>query len=235
MQLLLLLFLLRLSISVQFAFSFWDPSFLFFFHVEKMSDVRLSNGSPPLERVDARLPDHTRLPVRRNLFGGGSATDSAEFQRDCTEQLREQERTLREKYNFDFALDEPLAPGQYVWEAMDGRSVPDFYSRPPRGSEPERSARRAPRRSSPSPSPPNPSEEDVDGGGSDGGGGGGAGVRTERTAARSDCRGGTRKRRSTEQQDGASQSKRVNGNSDAEEANHCPPEQTPRKSPPPNT
>ncbi|KAG9280329.1 cyclin-dependent kinase inhibitor 1B-like [Astyanax mexicanus] len=203
-----------------------------------MSDVRLSNGSPPLERVDARLADHTRLPVRRNLFGGGAAPDSAEF---CTEQLREQERALREKYNFDFARDEPLAPGQFVWEAMDGRSVPDFYSRPPRGSEPGRSGRRAPRRSSPSPSPspPNQSEEDVDGGGGSdgggGGGGGGAGVRTERTAARSDCRGVTRKRRSTEQQDGASQSKRVNGNSDAEEANHCPPEQTPRKSPPPNT
>uniref|UniRef100_A0A8B9HJS0 Cyclin-dependent kinase inhibitor 1B n=1 Tax=Astyanax mexicanus TaxID=7994 RepID=A0A8B9HJS0_ASTMX len=155
-----------------------------------MSDVRLSNGSPPLERVDARLADHTRLPVRRNLFGGGAAPDSAEF---CTEQLREQERALREKYNFDFARDEPLAPGQFVWEAMDGRSVPDFYSRPPRGSEPGRSGRRAPRRSSPSPSPSPPN------------------------------------------QNGASQSKRVNGNSDAEEANHCPPEQTPRKSPPPNT
>lgn len=210
-----------------------------------MSDVRLSNGSPPLERVDARLADHTRPPVCRNLFGGGGAADAAELRRDCAEQLREQERALREKYNFDFARDEPLAPGQYEWEAMDGRSVPDFYSRPPRGSEPERSAKRAPRRSSPSPSPspspPNLSEEDVDGGGGGGGGGGGAGVRTERTAARSDCRGEKRKRRSTEQQDGASQSKRVNGNSDAEESNHCPPdespkvEQTPRKSPPPNT
>lgn len=202
-----------------------------------MSDVRLSNGSPPLERVDARLADHTRPPVRRNLFGSVGSADAAEFQRDCAEQLREQERALREKYNFDFARDEPLAPGQYVWEAMDGRNVPDFYSRPPRGSEPERSGRRAPRRSSPSPIPPNPGEEDVDGGGGGGGGAGGdgAGVRTECTAARSDCRGATRKRRSTEQQDGASQSKRVNGNSDAEEPNHCPPEQTPRKSPPPNT
>ncbi|XP_072530073.1 cyclin-dependent kinase inhibitor 1Ba [Salminus brasiliensis] len=196
-----------------------------------MSDVRLSNGSPPLERVDARLADHTRLPVCRNLFGGGGAADAAEFRRDCTEQLREQERALRDKYNYDFVLDQPLAPGQYEWMAVDGRSVPDFYSRPPREAQPERGAQRAPRRTSPGPNP-NP--------GAGAGAGGGGGGCAESTAARSDCR-DTRKRRFTEQQesDGASQRKRAC--SDAEEANHCPPEepptveQTPRKSPPPNT
>ncbi|KAL6460035.1 hypothetical protein MHYP_G00317940 [Metynnis hypsauchen] len=160
-----------------------------------MSDVRLSNGSPPLERVDARPADHTRPPVCRNLFGSGGAGDAAELRRDCAEQLREMARAQRDKWNFDFARDEPLSPGQYVWEAVDGRSVPDFYSRPPRGAEPERTPERTPARSSPS--PPNPSLEN----GAAGGGG------AENTAARSGCR-ETRKRPSTEQQDGASQSRR---------------------------
>ncbi|XP_036433422.1 cyclin-dependent kinase inhibitor 1Ba [Colossoma macropomum] len=180
-----------------------------------MSDVRLSNGSPPLERVDARLADHTRPPVCRNLFGGGGAADAAELRRDCAEQLREMARAQRDKWNFDFARDEPLSPGQYEWEAVDGRSVPDFYSRPPRGAEPERTTERAPARSSPS--PPNPSLEN---GAAVGGGDGGA----ENTAARPDRR-ETRKRPSTEQQDGASQSKRANSDAEeAEETNHCPDE-----------
>ncbi|KAL7882678.1 hypothetical protein SRHO_G00003360 [Serrasalmus rhombeus] len=154
-----------------------------------MSDVRLSNGSPPLERVDSRPADHTRPPVCRNLFGSGGAGDAAELRRDCAEQLREVARAQRDKWNFDFARDEPLSPGQYEWEAVDGRSVPDFYSRPPRGAELERTPERTPARSSPS----------LENGAAAGGGGG-----AENTAARSDCR-ETRKRPSTEQQDGASE------------------------------
>ncbi|KAL7828009.1 hypothetical protein AOLI_G00311610 [Acnodon oligacanthus] len=179
-----------------------------------MSDVRLSNGSPPLERVDARVADHTRPPVCRNLFGSGGAGDAAELRRDCAEQLWEMSRAQRDKWNFDFARDEPLSPGQYEWEAVDGRSVPDFYSRPPRGAEPERTHKRTPARSSPS--PPNPSlENGAAAAAAAGGGGGGGGA--ENTAGRSDCR-ETRKRPSTEQQDGASRSKRAS--SDAEETNH---------------
>ncbi|KAA0721043.1 Cyclin-dependent kinase inhibitor 1B [Triplophysa tibetana] len=91
-----------------------------------MSKVRVSNGSPPLDRVDARQPDSTRPPVCRNLFG---SADREEDARDVREQMREIEEASKEKWNFDFANNEPLASGKYEWQEVDGKDLPDFYTR----------------------------------------------------------------------------------------------------------
>lgn len=93
-----------------------------------MSNVRLSNGSPPLERVEARQREHGRASVCRNLFG---ASDPEEVNRVYLEEMQESERRSVEKYNFDFRRDVPLAPGSYVWEEADAKHEPAFYSRPP--------------------------------------------------------------------------------------------------------
>ncbi|XP_062862339.1 cyclin-dependent kinase inhibitor 1Ba [Trichomycterus rosablanca] len=95
-----------------------------------MSDVRLSNGSPPLERVDARLVDPSRPPVcRRNLFGRTSA-DSEETHREFLDKMRESQMAFKQKYNFDFEKDKPLAPGNFEWEELGAEDAPEFYSRP---------------------------------------------------------------------------------------------------------
>lgn len=94
-----------------------------------MSDVRLSNGSPPLERVDARPEGHSKLSVCRNLFG---SPDPGEVRRAYLDELRESEIACREKYNYDFVKDKPLEPGRYEWETVDASDAPEVYSRPPR-------------------------------------------------------------------------------------------------------
>ncbi|RXN21252.1 cyclin-dependent kinase inhibitor 1B-like protein [Labeo rohita] len=94
-----------------------------------MSKVRVSNGSPTLERVDARQADHAKLPVCRNLFG---PVDREEFERDVREQMLEIEKASKEKWNYDFAKNEPLAPGDYEWQEVDADEMPEFYTRPPR-------------------------------------------------------------------------------------------------------
>lgn len=96
-----------------------------------MSDVRLSNGSPPLERVDARPEGHSKPSVCRNLFG---SPDPGEVRRACLEELRESEVAYREKYNFDFVKDTPLESGRFEWETVDARDAPEVYSRPPRAT-----------------------------------------------------------------------------------------------------
>lgn len=93
-----------------------------------MSKVRVSNGSPTLERVDARQTDHARPPVCRNLFG---SADREEFARDVNEQMLEMEKASKEKWNYDFAKNEPLAPGDYEWQEVAAKEVPEFYTRPP--------------------------------------------------------------------------------------------------------
>lgn len=95
-----------------------------------MSDVRLSNGSPPLERVDARLVDPSRPSVCRNLFGR-TAADAEETHREFMDKMRESQRALELKYNFDFEKDKPLSPGNFEWEEVDPKDAPEFYSRPP--------------------------------------------------------------------------------------------------------
>ncbi|KAM4614935.1 cyclin-dependent kinase inhibitor 1Ba [Polymixia lowei] len=99
----------------------------------KMSDVRLSNASPTLERVDARQPDHTKPPVCRNLFG---TFDREEFQRDRKDIMREEQRAFAERWSFDPVLDRPLSPGDCKWESVT--CAPEFYYRPPHQRQPPR-------------------------------------------------------------------------------------------------
>lgn len=94
-----------------------------------MSNVRISNGSPTLERVDSRSTDHTKAPVCRNLFG---PVDHDEFNKDCKKKMQEMTRASTEKWNFDFAQNAPLSDGKFEWREVDGRAVPEFYTRPPR-------------------------------------------------------------------------------------------------------
>ncbi|XP_039996752.1 cyclin-dependent kinase inhibitor 1B-like [Xiphias gladius] len=102
----------------------------------KMSDVRLSNASPTLERVDARQPDNLRPPVRRNLFG---RPDPEEIQRNVTASLQENVQFFRERYNFDPENNRPLTPRNYEWE--EDSNPPEFYLRQPHGSQrPQRDA-----------------------------------------------------------------------------------------------
>ncbi|KAK2858871.1 hypothetical protein Q5P01_003491 [Channa striata] len=101
-----------------------------------MSDVRLSNASPTLERVDARQPDNVRPPVRRNLFG---TPDPEEIRRYVTASMQEDVQDFTERYNFDPVEERPLTPRNYEWQE-DG-DAPEFYRRPPHGDQrPQRDA-----------------------------------------------------------------------------------------------
>ncbi|XP_064200767.1 cyclin-dependent kinase inhibitor 1B-like [Anguilla rostrata] len=93
--------------------------------MQKMSDVRISNGSPPVERPDGRLLDPAKPPACRNLFG----TCKEESTKDLNGHLREMEEEMSAKYNFDFTKDKPLQPGRYKWQLVDSKDVPEFYSR----------------------------------------------------------------------------------------------------------
>ncbi|XP_076861091.1 cyclin-dependent kinase inhibitor 1Ba [Brachyhypopomus gauderio] len=186
----------------------------------KMSNVRLSNGSPPLERVDARLADHTKPPVCRNLFG---SVDPDAFKRDCLEHLQEVEKVSTEKWNFDFSRHEPLSPGKYEWEEVDGKVLPDFYTRPPHNVRRATSAGSVDHNGNRGRFLITPSQED--------------GGQCETTAAESGTERGaaSRKRPSSSDRDSPCQSKR--SNNDPEEANHRQDatrsvEQTPRKTDP---
>lgn len=105
-----------------------------------MSDVRLSNASPTLERVDARQPDNVRPPVRRNLFG---RPDPEEIRRYVTASIQEDVQRFTETYNFDPVNERPLSPRNFDWE--EDRDAPEFYVRQPRTRQDagERSARQA--------------------------------------------------------------------------------------------
>lgn len=94
-----------------------------------MSDVRLSNGSPTLERTDTRVSDHPKPSACRNLFG---SVDHEELKKDLKGHLREMEEAASAKWGFDFANHTPLANGRLKWELVDSRDVPDFYTRQPR-------------------------------------------------------------------------------------------------------
>ncbi|XP_029318104.1 cyclin-dependent kinase inhibitor 1Ba [Cottoperca gobio] len=96
----------------------------------KMSDVRLSNASPTLERVDARQPDNVRPSVRRNLLG---RPDPEEIRRCVEVSIQEDVRRFRETYNFDPVNDRPLSPRNFDWQ--EDRDAPEFYVRQPHGSQ----------------------------------------------------------------------------------------------------
>ncbi|TMS05507.1 Cyclin-dependent kinase inhibitor 1B [Larimichthys crocea] len=91
-----------------------------------MSDVRLSNGSPTLERTDQqRVSDHPKPSACRSLFG---SVDHEELNRDLKGHLREMEEAASAKWGFDFANHKPLSNGRLEWELVDCRDVPDFYN-----------------------------------------------------------------------------------------------------------
>ncbi|XP_068442172.1 cyclin-dependent kinase inhibitor 1B-like [Clinocottus analis] len=100
----------------------------------KMSEVRLSNASPTVERVEARQPDAATPSVRRNLFG---RPDPGEIRSYADTLIREDVRSFTETYNFDPVAERPLSPRNYDWQ--EDRDAPEFYVRPPHG-------RRRPRR-----------------------------------------------------------------------------------------
>ncbi|XP_038562908.1 cyclin-dependent kinase inhibitor 1Bb [Micropterus salmoides] len=94
-----------------------------------MSDVRLSNGSPTLERTDPRVSDHPKPSACRNLFG---SVDHEELKRDLKGHFREMEEAASAKWGFDFANHTPRVNGRLEWELVDYRDVPSFYSKQPR-------------------------------------------------------------------------------------------------------
>ncbi|XP_053114545.1 cyclin-dependent kinase inhibitor 1B isoform X2 [Hemicordylus capensis] len=96
-----------------------------------MSNVRISNGSPTLERMEARQADYPKPSACRNLFG---PVDHEELARELQKHSRDLEEASRRKWNFDFHNHQPLE-GRYEWQAVDKDALPEFYSRPPRLSK----------------------------------------------------------------------------------------------------
>ncbi|KAM4734065.1 cyclin dependent kinase inhibitor 1Bb [Anableps anableps] len=95
----------------------------------KMSDVRLSNGSPTLERTEPRVTEHPKPSACRSLFG---SVDHEELKRDLKGHMRELQEAASAKWGFDFANDKPLPNARLTWELVDSAEIPDFYVRPPR-------------------------------------------------------------------------------------------------------
>ncbi|KAJ6668448.1 hypothetical protein lerEdw1_011930 [Lerista edwardsae] len=92
-----------------------------------MSNVRISNGSPTLERMEARQADYPKPSACRNLFG---PVDHDALARELRKHRRELEEASRRQWNFDFQRHQPL-DGRYEWRAVGSDALPDFYSRPP--------------------------------------------------------------------------------------------------------
>ncbi|XP_040292106.1 cyclin-dependent kinase inhibitor 1B-like isoform X2 [Bufo bufo] len=90
-----------------------------------MSGVRLSPGSPGVERV-SRAPGSPRTPARRCLFG---PVDHESLARELARCRRELEDEQRERWNFDFRNERPL-DGALSWEVA-GPDTPEFYRRGP--------------------------------------------------------------------------------------------------------
>ncbi|OXB65559.1 hypothetical protein ASZ78_016623 [Callipepla squamata] len=93
-----------------------------------MSNVRISNGSPTLERMEARQSEYPKPSACRNLFG---PVNHEELNRDLKKHRKEMEEACQRKWNFDFQNHKPLE-GRYEWQAVEKGSSPDFYFRPPR-------------------------------------------------------------------------------------------------------
>nr|XP_020457079.1 cyclin-dependent kinase inhibitor 1B-like [Monopterus albus]XP_020457080.1 cyclin-dependent kinase inhibitor 1B-like [Monopterus albus] len=98
----------------------------------KMSDVRLSNASPTLERerVDARQPENVRPPVRRNLFGRPDPEALGEY---LAASIQRDVQTFMETYNYDPVNDRPMTPRNYEWQ--EDSNPPEYFVRPPHGSQ----------------------------------------------------------------------------------------------------
>ncbi|KAM5170421.1 cyclin-dependent kinase inhibitor 1B-like [Mantella aurantiaca] len=89
-----------------------------------MSGVRLSPGSPGVERV-SRAPGSPRPLARRCLFG---PVDGQSLAREAARCRAEMEEESRARWNFDFSTDRPL-DGALQWEEA-GPDTPEFYRRP---------------------------------------------------------------------------------------------------------
>lgn len=90
-----------------------------------MSNVRLSNGSPTLERMDNRPPDQPKPSACRSLFG---PVDHEELKRELKGHLMAMEKASTESWNFDFSSFTPLPHGRYLWSPVDSTDLPGFYS-----------------------------------------------------------------------------------------------------------
>uniref|UniRef100_A0A3B1IT16 Cyclin dependent kinase inhibitor 1Ca n=1 Tax=Astyanax mexicanus TaxID=7994 RepID=A0A3B1IT16_ASTMX len=78
-----------------------------------------------LERHAARrtFPMLARTKVCRSLFG---PVDHEELNREMKQKLQEISERERSRWNFNFENNSPL-PGNYEWEEVGARCVPDFY------------------------------------------------------------------------------------------------------------
>ncbi|XP_019371395.1 PREDICTED: cyclin-dependent kinase inhibitor 1B [Gavialis gangeticus] len=98
-----------------------------------MSDVRISNGSPTLERMEGRQAEHPKPSACRNLFG---PVDHEELSRDLQKHQQELEEACQKKWNFDFQRHRPLRV--HIWQEMyfNTRFSPPFLP-PPLDSSPQ--------------------------------------------------------------------------------------------------
>ncbi|XP_060110281.1 cyclin-dependent kinase inhibitor 1B [Heteronotia binoei] len=121
-----------------------------------MSHVRLSSGSPTLERMEGRQADYPKPSACRSLFG---PVDHEQLARELRRHSRHLADASRAKWNFDFQRHRPL-DGRYEWRALAPDALPDFYSRPPRlrggaapaqPQQPDASPRRSHGRATPQP------------------------------------------------------------------------------------
>ncbi|KAF4081511.1 hypothetical protein AMELA_G00162130 [Ameiurus melas] len=91
-----------------------------------MSNVRLSNGSPTLERMDAaRLADQPKPSACRSLFG---PVDHEELKRELTGHLKAMEEAAAETWGFDFSTHTPRPNARFIWKVVDSKDLPSFYS-----------------------------------------------------------------------------------------------------------
>lgn len=91
-----------------------------------MSNVRLSNGSPTLERMDAtRLSDQPKPSACRTLFG---PVDHEELKRELTGHLKAMEEAAAETWGFDFSTHTPRPNTRFIWKRVDSKDLPSFYS-----------------------------------------------------------------------------------------------------------
>ncbi|XP_062859271.1 cyclin dependent kinase inhibitor 1Bb [Trichomycterus rosablanca] len=91
-----------------------------------MSNVRLSNGSPTLERMDAaRLLDQPKPSACRSLFG---PVDHEELKKELTGHLKAIEEAAAETWDFDFSTHTPRTSTRFIWKLVDSKDLPSFYS-----------------------------------------------------------------------------------------------------------
>ncbi|XP_058264468.1 cyclin dependent kinase inhibitor 1Bb [Hemibagrus wyckioides] len=91
-----------------------------------MSNVRLSNGSPTLERMDAtRLSDQPKPSACRTLFG---PVDHEELKRELTGHLKAIEEAAVETWGFNFSTHTPRPNARFIWKLVDSKDLPSFYS-----------------------------------------------------------------------------------------------------------